>query len=88
MNATENMSNTIELDSLPGTRKEDSIINEVYRNLAKGRVLTTLDAVKSNRTVCLGKYISLLRNKYQIAIKDKWIELENQKRIKQYWLAK
>lgn len=76
-----------QLDPLPGTRT-DSIINDIYRYLAKGRVLTTLDAVVSNQTVDLGKYISLLRNKYNINIKDQWIELDNQKRIKQYWLGK
>lgn len=87
MYATENKPNGIQLDPLPGT-KSDSIINEIYRYLAKGRVLTTLDAVISNRTVCLAKYVSLLRNKYDVVIKDQWIELDNQKRIKQYWLGK
>ncbi len=72
---------------LPGTQP-GSTLRDVYEYLAQGRVLTTLDAVVSNRTVCLTKYISILRNQYGIDIKDRWIKLGNRKKIKQYWLPK
>jgi hypothetical protein len=72
---------------LPGTQP-GSTLRDVYEYLAQGRVLTTLDAVVSNRTVCLTKYISILRNRYGIDIKDRWIKLGNRKKIKQYWLPK
>lgn len=73
-------------EALPGTQS-GSDIQCIYDYLAKGRVLTTLDAVFSNHTVCLGKYISILRNKYGIAIKDEWIQVSKRKRVKQYWIA-
>lgn len=72
-------------ETLPGAQP-GSTIRDIYEYLAQGRVLTTLDAVVSNRTVCLAKYISLLRNKYGVDIKDQWITLGNRKRIKQYWI--
>ncbi|MFR9556114.1 MAG: hypothetical protein SNH99_01850 [Rikenellaceae bacterium] len=72
-------------DALPGT-KEGSDIRLIYTYLAEGRILTTLDAVFSNHTVCLGKYISLLRNKYNITVKDRWIRISKRKQVKQYWL--
>jgi len=74
-------------EALPGTQP-GSTIRDVYEYLAQGRVLTTLDAVVSNRTVCLTKYISILRNQYGIGIKDQWIKLSKKKKIKQYWLPK
>ena len=58
-------------EALPGT-KENSDIRGIYKALASGRSLTALDAVFSNHTVCLGKYISILRTKYNIPIKDEW----------------
>lgn len=73
-------------EALPGTQP-GSDIQQIYDYLACGRVLTSLDAVFSNHTVCLGKYISILRNKYGIAIKDKWIKVSKRKKVKQYWLA-
>lgn len=73
-------------EALPGTQS-GSDIQCIYDYLAMGRVLTTLDAVFSNHTVCLGKYISILRNKYGIAIKDEWIQVSKRKRVKQYWIA-
>jgi hypothetical protein len=75
------------IETLPGTKPE-SIINDVNTLLRKGKVLTTLDAVNSNRTVCLPKYVSLLRSKYGVPIRSKWIELSNNKRIKLYWIPK
>ena len=74
-------------EALPGTQP-GSTIRDIYEYLAQGRVLTTLDAVISNRTVCLTKYISVLRNQYGIFIKDQWITLGNPKRIKQYFIEK
>jgi len=74
-------------EALPGTQP-GSTIRDIYEYLAQGRVLTTLDAVISNRTVCLTKYISVLRNQYGIVIKDQWITLGNRKRIKQYFIEK
>lgn len=74
-------------EALPGTQP-GSTLRDVYEYLAQGRVLTTLDAVISNRTVCLTKYISVLRNQYGIGIKDQWIKLGNRKRIKQYFIEK
>ena len=70
--------------ALPGT-KEGSDIRSVYLMLAHGRRLTSLDAVKANHTVCLPKYISLLRNKYNIFIYDEWIRISKTKRVKQYF---
>ncbi len=72
-------------EALPGTQP-GSTIRDIYACLVQGRVLTSLDAVNENRTVDLGKYISELRNKYGIVIKDQWITLGNRKRIKQYFI--
>jgi len=74
-------------EALPGTQP-GSTIRDIYACLMHGRVLTSLDAVNENRTVDLGKYISELRNKYGIDIKDQWITLGNRKRIKQYFIEK
>lgn len=72
-------------EALPGT-KPGSDIQSVYDYLMDGQVLTSLDAVFSNHTVCLGKYISVLRNKYGIAIKDKWVKISKRKKVKHYWI--
>jgi hypothetical protein len=72
-------------DDLPGV-KNDSDLRKIYNHLKAGYTLTTLDAVFSNNTVCLGKYISILRNKYGIAIKDKWLQVSEKKRVKQYFI--
>ncbi len=73
-------------EALPGT-EPGSDIRQIYDYLARGRILTSIDAVFSNNTVCLPKYISILRNKYGITIKDKWIQVSKRKKVKQYWLA-
>lgn len=78
---------SIAIENLPGTRS-DSIINDVYSLLQKGAVLTTLDAVNHNRTVCLTKYVSLLRHRHNIPVQSRWIQLTNRKRIKQFWIEK
>jgi hypothetical protein len=75
------------IETLHGTRS-DSIINDVYSLLQKGAVLTTLDAVNQNRTVCLTKYVSLLRLRHNIPVQSRWIQLTNRKRIKQFWIEK
>ena len=72
---------------LPGAQP-GTILYDIYEHLAQGHVLTTLDAVVSNRTVCLSTYISMLRKKYGIEINDQWITLSNNKKIKQYWISK
>lgn len=73
-------------EALSGT-KENSDIRSVYQALASGRFLTALDAVFSNHTVCLTKYISILRTKYNIPIKDEWVTVgERQKRVKRFWI--
>lgn len=70
---------------LPGTRP-GSTIRDIYYDLMDGKVLSSLDAVWANRTICLTKYISILRTKYGIDIRDKWIKLENKKEVKLYWI--
>ena len=74
-------------EALPGTQP-GSTIRDIYEYLAQGRVLTTLDAVVSNRTVLLTKYISVLRNQYGIVIKDQCIKIGKKKKIQQYWLPR
>lgn len=72
--------------TLPKTRPE-SIINDVYKKLLAGKVLTSLDGVNASKTVCLCKYVSLLRLKYNIPVQDRWITLANDKRIKEFYLS-
>lgn len=79
------MEEQFQVKALPGT-KADSILNDVYRHLLRGNIVTALSAVFSNRTVCLAKYISVLRNKYNVPICDKWVTLSNKKHIKEYWI--
>lgn len=79
------MEEQFQVKALPGT-KADSILNDVYRHLLRGNILTTLDAVFCNKTVCLTKYVSVLKNKYNVPICDKWITLSSKKHIKQYWI--
>lgn len=74
-------------DELPGVT-DDSDLRGIHNDLKAGKVLTSLDAVYSNRTVCLVKYISILRNKYGVAICDRWIKVGKRKRVKQYWINK
>lgn len=74
-------------EALPGTQS-GSDLQCVYESLASGQTLTSLDAVFSNHTVCLTKYISLLRNKYGIPVKDRWKKISKRKKIKEFWLDK
>ena len=72
-------------DPLDGVRY-DSTLRAVYDRLTAGDKLTSLHAVKSERTVCLAKYISILRNKYGIIIRDKWLKISKRKHVKLYWI--
>lgn len=72
-------------DPLDGVRY-DSTLRAVYDRLSAGDKLTSLHAVKSDRTVCLTKYISILRNKYGIIIHDKWLKIGKRKQVKLYWI--
>jgi hypothetical protein len=71
--------------TLPGVA-EDSTIMRIYRDLKAGRVLTSLDAINEYKTVNLVKYLSDLRLKYGVPVKDRWIDLESGKRCKRYWV--
>lgn len=70
---------------LPGTHAE-SDINRIYERLLAGNTITSLDAVFKNNTICLTKYISILRNKYRIPIKDRWVKVSKRKHVKEYWI--
>ena len=73
------------MKTLPGA-KVDSTIQKIYQDLLDGKTLTSLSAIFDYRTVCLTKYISDLRLKYAVNVRDKWIETESGKRCKQYFL--
>lgn len=73
-------------DDLPGV-KPDSDIRSIYEDLKAGKTLSSLSAVRSNHTVELTKYISVLRIKYGIKIADKWIKVGKRKRVKIYWIS-
>ena len=71
---------------LPGTQP-GSDLQSIYIDLMNGKTLSSLDAVRSNHTVNLTKYVSVLRKRYGIDIKDKWIKIPNsRKRVKLYWI--
>jgi hypothetical protein len=72
-------------EAMPGTRV-GSDIQSIYDYLASGRILTSLDAVFSNHTVCLVKYISVMRNKYGLNIKSRRITVSKRKHINEYWI--
>lgn len=74
-------------DELPGVA-DDSDLRSIHNDLKAGKILTSLDAVYSNRTVNLTKYISILRKKYGVVICDRWIQVSKRKRVKQYWINK
>lgn len=73
-------------EAMPGTCPGSDIC-KIYDHLASNKSLTTLDAVINNNTVCLTKYISIMRKKYGIKIKDEWVRVGmKQKRVKRYWM--
>ena len=73
------------IEKLPGT-KPGSTINRIYGELLQGKTLTTLEGLLENQTMCLGKYVSLMRIKHKIPIKDKWVEVPSGKHVKEYWI--
>lgn len=75
------------MTALPGTRI-DSTIQKVYQDLLDGKTLTSLSALYSHQTICLTKYVSDLRLKYGIDVKDTWLTLNNGKRVKRYFILK
>ena len=68
---------------LPGTKPE-SDISHIYARLLRGESVTSLDAVFSNNTVCLPKYISIMRNRYSIPIIGTWEKVSKRKKVKRY----
>ncbi len=70
---------------LPGT-KPGSDVRSILADLLRGKTLTSLDAVKGNHTVCLTKYISNLRLKYNIVIYDRRVQWHDRKWGKEYWI--
>ena len=77
----------INKNPLTGARP-DSTIRHIYNALYDGKRITSLDALGLCNTICLNRYICILRNKYGVAIKDKWLQLPNGKRVKQYWIER
>ena len=77
----------INKNPLTGARPE-STIRHIYNALYDGKRITSLDALGLCNTICLNRYICILRNKYGVAIKDKWLQLPNGKRVKQYWIER
>ena len=74
-------------DDLPGVT-DDSDLRRIHNDLKAGKILTSLHAVTSIRTVNLTKYLSILRKKYGVVICDRWIQVSKRKRVKQYWINK
>lgn len=73
-------------EAMPGS-KPGTILHGIYNYLMERGSITTLDAVFCNQTVCLAKYISIMRDKYGINIKDEWVHVGmKQKRVKKYTL--
>lgn len=77
-------------DPLPGV-KATSDLRRIFNDLMAGRVLTGLDAVKAQRTICLTTYISRLRKRYGIPVQACEIEVAasegRTKRVNEYWIS-
>lgn len=77
-------------DPLPGV-KATSDLRRIFNDLMAGRVLTGLDAVKAQRTICLTTYISRLRKRYGIPVQAREIEVAasegRAKRVNEYWIS-
>lgn len=77
--------------TLPGVQ-HNSAIQQIYDKLCDGQNLTTMDCVKGCRTFCLAQYVSILRNKYNVPVMDKWINVgkcndgARPKKVKIYWI--
>lgn len=72
-------------EALPGVR-HDAALFRIYEELAKGTVLTALDGITMFRTMHFAKYISILRNDYNISITTRWVRLDSGKSCKEYYL--
>lgn len=75
---------------LPGVHC-DSILHMIYKALCSGKSLTAINGLSCAKTMYLSKYISILRNEYNIPVADEWIEVGNgdkRKRIKRYFLKR
>lgn len=72
---------------LPGAMKT-SDITHIYHRLLNGETITSLDSVRKSHTVCLTKYISILRNKYDIPVVGRWVKVSKRKRVKLYSLPR
>lgn len=68
------------------TTRPDSTITAIQNDLLNGKHLTSILALNRHHTICLNKYVSDLRLKFGLDIRDKWIELANGKRVKEYWI--
>jgi hypothetical protein len=68
------------------TTRPDSTITAIQNDFLDGRHLTSISALNRHHTICLNKYVSDLRLKFGLEIRDKWIELDNGKRVKEYWV--
>lgn len=72
---------------LPGA-KTTSDISAIYQRLLRGETITSLDSVYKSHTVCLTKYVSVLRNKYNIPVVGRWVKVSKRKRVKLYNLPR
>lgn len=72
-------------EALPGVRPNSDLMT-IYVDMMNGKTLSSLDAVRSNHTVNLTKYVSVLRQKYGIDVKDRWVKTPSGKRVKLYWI--
>ena len=77
-------------DPLPGV-KAHSDLRHIFNDLMDGRILTGLDAVRGQNTICLTTYISRLRQRYGIPVQGRTIEVQashgRTKRVNEYWLS-
>jgi subtilase family serine protease len=76
---------TLPEDVLFGVDSQTNLYR-IYEALLNGRVLTALDGIVRFRTMYLPKYISVLRNRYNIPVSTRWIQLESGKYCKEYYL--
>lgn len=77
---------TTPTNDLPGV-KPRSIIRAIWNALKSGRALTSLATLQDFGTLCLAQRVSDLRNDYHKPISDRWVELSNGKRVKEYYVT-
>lgn len=73
--------------ALPGT-KANSDISQIYLRLLRGDIITSMDAVFADHTICLTQYISIMRRKFNIPVQDEWMKVCKRKKVKKYWIAR